>query len=142
MHDNEGSRDNDRNTQRDDRAGAPPQREEADQQYNHDRLGKRSCKFVDRAGDDFRLVGDLTDLQSYRQIIFILRDRLRQFIAEIQNVPARRHGDRNADGFFTVEHHDRILRIGVRLLDGRDITETNGAFTHVNGQILNGFRGI
>ena len=98
VHDDEDDGKDQRHRQRDDEAGAPTQREKADEQNDRQRFDEGSNKLVDRMIDDGRLIGDLLEIET-------LRDRFDEFVCrggdgrtQVQDVGAFRHDDADADG--------------------------------------------
>ena len=67
VHDGEGGGEHQRNGDGDHQAGAPADRQEGDDEHDHQRFAERFHELVDGVGHDFRLVGDLVDLDAIGQ---------------------------------------------------------------------------
>ena len=99
-------REHERHRRRDDEAGAPSKRDEADDEHDGERLDERAQELAHRLLDDARLVRDLVDLDAGRNLRFGIRNRVLEPLAELQNVGALGHGDDDTDGFAAVMAHD------------------------------------
>ena len=123
VHHGEHDRQHQRNRQRHHDAGAPAERDEADQQHDAERLHEGLDEFRDRFLDDVRLVRDLGDLDADRKLG---GDRLHgalEVFTERDDVGAVLHGDAEAERGLAVLAHHEGGRVLVAALAGRDVAQ-------------------
>ena len=122
-HDDEGDGEHQRNRQRHHDAGAPAERQEADQEHDAERLGEGFGELADGVVDDMRLVGDLLEVDALRQRGFDLRHRGFDVLAELDDVGALGHDDADAERRLAALMH----QVGRRILEAarhrRDVAE-------------------
>ena len=138
VHDDKHDREHERHGRRDDEAGAPSKRYEADDEHDGQRLDERAQELADQLLDDARLVRDLVDFDAGRNLSFGVRNRILEPLAELQNVGAFGHGDDDTDGFAAVVAHDAARRVLVSAFDGGDIAEPEGHAARLDGDFGDG----
>ena len=111
IHQQEGRCQDKGNRQRHHKPGTQPQCKEADDQDDHHRLQQHFHKFADRLLDDLRLIGDLTEFDTDRQVRTDLFHPRAQVVTEFEHIAVIGHGHRQADRFLAVVVHDHIWRV-------------------------------
>ena len=127
LHDDEGDRQHQRDGQRDDEAGAHAEADEADHQHDGDRLEERAGEVADRLLDHHRLVGHEVHADADRQVADDAVHLGVQRLAELEQVGAGLHADRQADRRLAPVAEQRRRRVGVAAGDGGDVAEPEEA---------------
>ncbi|MNO81012.1 hypothetical protein D3C76_722370 [compost metagenome] len=117
--------------------GAQAQREEAHQQDDDQRLDQYLDELTDAGLDCSRLVRDLAQLHTGRQVARQALELALQGFAQHQDVAAVLHRDGQADGVFTHEAHARRGRVVEPTVHLGYVTNAEGAIAHPNRELTN-----
>jgi len=121
VHRGERHRQHERNRHRDDEAAAQAEREEADQQHDHHRLGQRAHELADRTADRSRLVGHLVQVEADRQGGSNPGGGGFEIMPERDDVAAGTHRHGDSDRLDATEAHARLRRVDEAALDLGDV---------------------
>ncbi|MNS67522.1 hypothetical protein D3C72_1007770 [compost metagenome] len=124
FHEYKHHRQHQRNRARHHQAGAYAEADEADHQHDDHRLEQGTGKATDRFFHHHRLIGHGVHTHANRQVCGQFIDALVQRLAELLNVAALLHGNRQTDGRFAVEAEFRGSRIGVTASDVGDVSQS------------------
>ena len=137
VHDDEHDSKDKRHRQRDDKAGAPAERKEADEENDRQRFDERTNEFPDRVVHHCGLIGDLLEIEP-------LGDRAREVCSrggngrtEFQDVGALCHHDADADGRLASLPDHKVGRIDEAVRHGCDVAHAEHAAIGFHGCLGN-----
>jgi hypothetical protein len=125
LHDREDDRDRERDRERDHRACPDPERHEAGRENDDDRLPERRHEVVDGEIDRDRLVGHQRRLDADRQLCPDRCHGRLDIAAELQDVAALAHGDREADRRLAVDAEHGLRRVDIAAADLGDVAQAD-----------------
>ena len=140
--DDEGDGEHQRNRQRHHDAGAPAERNEADQQHDAQGLGEGFGEFADGMIDDVRLVGDLLEVDALRQRRFDLLHRGFDILAELDDVGALGHDDADAERRLAALTHEIARRILEAARYRRDVAEAEARAAEFDRRVGDGLGAV
>ncbi len=136
-HDEDRDRQHQRDREGDDDSGPQAQRDQRDDEHDGDRLAERLQKLMDRLGDDFRLVGDLAELDADRQVALDALERALDGGADFGDIGARRHCGAEQYRLAALVAGLGGRRIFEAALDLRDVAEAKGLRAGAKPQLAN-----
>ena len=142
VHDDEHDGEHERHRQRDDDAGAPAEREEADEQHDRQRFDEGVDKLTDRVLDNNRLIGDLLEIEAPRYRGHEIGGGVADSRPELENIGALRHHDADANcGLVFLPDHE-IGRIGEAVRHGCDVAQPENATIGFNRRLGDGLGAV
>ena len=124
-HHEKHDRQNERNREGDDGAGAQAKGDQADAETDRDGFPERLHEVVDRVFDRDWLVGDERRLDADGQIRLDVLHSALDVTTQGEDVASGAHGDGEPDAVPPIDAKDRLRRIGRTALDLRDVAEPN-----------------
>ncbi len=134
LHADEHAGQNHRNADCDHDAGAPAEAEEAHQQYDREGFEERFLEVADIPGHDFGLVVHAHHVHAERQSRRNLRTPRSLCAAEVEDVPAIGHGDREPERRLAVDLHGGNRRVHGAAPDGDEVAQRHEMAMHLNRQ--------
>ncbi|MNN09485.1 hypothetical protein D3C81_1223670 [compost metagenome] len=135
VHGGKGHGQHQRDGQRHDQPGAQAQGEEAHQQHDDQRLDQHLDELANASLDRRRLVRDLAQFHTGRQVVRQALELALQGLTQHQDIAAVLHRDRQADGVLTHEAHARCGWVVEAPVHLGHVTNTEGAIAYPNREL-------
>ena len=132
LHAQEHAGQNHRNADCDHDPGTPAEAEETHQQHDREGFEERFLEVADILGHDFGLIVHARHPHAEGQGLRRLRNPRSQCTAEVEDVPALGHGDREPERRLAVDPHGGDRWLHSAALDGDEIAQRHEMAMHLN----------